>query len=225
MNASRNRCWTWGWQAAVLGLVLATGFGCSPSLLWFLNRGEEKTNAEHPLSARDGRKEIVVAVSVSSQHGNPAGVDLDLAERLGWHLKTLTEANKGTPIRLIDQNKVNAFVTNNPDKWALGNAGEFAQRVGADYWIDATVVSFSLMDKEFGGEICRGRALVDVRVFEAGQTKVKYQYTHQSQASLRSNDVGQKNLYRNKYVDQLATELAFKHVNHTADQARAMTKQ
>jgi hypothetical protein len=217
--------WRKCWQAAAVAVVVSTGFGCGPSFLWFLNRGDEKKNAEFPLTARDGKAEVVVAVSVTaSGHGVPAGVDLDLASKIGSQLKALSEANKGTPIRVIDQSKINAMVTNNPERWNLGNPGEFAQRCGADYWIDVNLISFSLQDREFGNEICRGSATVEVSVYEAGAAAPKYQYAHPSMATLRSVDVTQKNIYRNEYLGKLATEIAMKHINHKGEQERALKK-
>jgi len=221
---NRNRAWGLGWKVALLGLVLGTGFGCGPSTLWHLWKGEQDKNAEYPLTPPPGKKEVTVAISVTSQHGIPAGVDLDLASKIGSQLKVISEANKGTTIKVIDQTKVNNFVANDPSRWTLGNPGQFAQRVGADYWIDVSVLTYNLMDKEFGNEICRGSATLEVRVFEAGETAPKYQYPLVSQAVVRPNDVSQKNIYQNKYLGQLATEVVFKHVNYKADQERALMK-
>ena len=209
---------------ALFGLVLATGFGCGPSTLWHLWKGEQTKNAEYPLTPPEGKKEITVAVSVMSQHGIPAGVDLDLASKIGTQLKVISEANKGTPIKIIDQSKINGFVTNNRDRWALGNPGEFAQQLGADYWIDVSLLTFNLMDREFGNEICRGSATLNIRVYEAGNPSPKHDYPLVSQATLRTNDVAQKTIYRGEYIGRLATEVVFKHVNYKADQERALSR-
>jgi hypothetical protein len=214
----------WGWKAALFGLVLATGFGCGPGTWWHLLKGDQSKNAQFPLTPHNGKSEVTVAVSVTAQHGVPTGVDLDLASKFGEQLKVLSAANKGTPIKAFDQTKVNAFVTNYRDEWSLGNPGEFAKRLGVDYWIDVTVSDFSLMDKEFGNEICRGRATLEVSVYEAGEKKPKYQYPLMSQAPLRPTEVAKKSVYRGEYIGKLATELAFKHVDYKADQERALMK-
>jgi hypothetical protein len=221
---NRNRAWGWGWKAAALALVVGTGFGCGPGTLWHLWKGDQDKNALYPLTVPEGKKEVTVAVSVTSQHGIPAGVDLDLASKISSQLKVLSEVNKGTVIKVIDQSRVNGFVTNNPDRWTLGNPGDFAKQLGADYWIDVSVLTFNLMDREFGNEICRGSATLEVTVYEAGKPAPKYQYPHVSQAAIRPNDVAQKNIYRGEYIGKLATEVVFKHINHNADQERALLK-
>jgi hypothetical protein len=214
----------WGWKAALLALVLGTGFGCGPGTWWHLLKGDQQKDAEFPLTPPEGKKEVFVAVSVTAQHGVQAGVDLDLASKIGSQMTALSKENKTAPIKVIDQAKVNALVTNNPQKWNLSNPGEFAQRVGADYWIDVTLLEFSLSDKEYGNEICRGRATMEVAVYEAGKSAPKYQYPLVSQAPLRPNEVAQKGIYRGTYLGQLATEVAFKHLNYKADQERALMK-
>jgi hypothetical protein len=228
MNGNRDRVsnlnWGWGWKAATLALVLGTGFGCGPSTLWHLWKGDQAKNAEYPLTAPEGKREVTIAVSVMSQHGVPSGVDLDLASKIGSQMKTLSEANKGTPVRIVEQTKVNSFVTNNRDRWTLGNPGEFAKQIGADYWIDVSLLTYNLMDKEFGSEICRGSATLDVSVYEAGNQTPKHHYPLVSKAVVRPNDVAQKNIYQNDYLGQLATEVAFMHVNYKADQKRALMK-
>lgn len=220
----RHRGWSWGWKAAAVALVLGTGFGCGPSTIWHLWKGEQPKNAEHPLTPPEGKEEVTVAVFVTAQHGVPAGIDLDLASKIGTQMKMISEANDGVKVKTIDQAKVNSFVTNNRDRWNLGNPGDFAKQLGADYWIDVNLLTFSLMDREFGNELCRGSATVQVNVFEAGKSGALYQYTHVSQAVVRPNDVARKSIYQNEYLGKLATEIAFKHVNYKADQERALMK-
>ena len=156
--------------------------------------------------------------------GVPAGVELDLASKIGSQLKALAETNKGTKIVVVDQTKVNAFKTNDPNRWNTGNPGEFARQLGADFWIDVNVVTFKLMDRDFGGEICRGSANLEVSVYEAGKAEPKYSYPLPHQAQLKPTDVSQLNLYRNQYIGQLATEVAFQHVNYKGEQKRAQDK-
>ena len=217
------------WRRAAVATALMTAavfsFGCGPGTWWHLLKGDEAMKADHPLTPPEGKKEVIVAVSVTANHGVPIGSDLDLASKIGSQLKVLSETNKGTKIVVVDQAKVNNFKTTDPNRWGTGNPGDFARQLGADYWIDVTMVSLKLMDRDFGGEICRGSANLEVSVYEAGKGEPKYTYPLTHQAQLKPTDASQVNLYRNQYLGHLATEVAFQHVNYKGDQKRALEKQ
>jgi hypothetical protein len=216
----------WRRAAVVLAVVTAGVFtlGCGPGTWYHLLKGDETMKAEHPLTPAEGKKEVTVAVSVTPSQGVPVGADLDLAAKIGSQLKALSEVNKDVKVVVVDQSKVNSFKTNDPNRWMTGNPGDFAAKLGADYWIDVTLVSLKLMDRDFGGEICRGSATLEVAVYEAGQGEPKYTYPFTHQAQLKPTDPAQINLYRNQYLGQVATEVAFKHVKYKADQKRALEK-
>jgi hypothetical protein len=217
---------TWRRAAVAAGLLTAAvfTFGCGPATWWHLFKGDETMNADHPLTPPDGRKEATVAVSVSAGYGVPAGADLDLAAKIGSQLKVLAETNKDTPIKIVDQSKVNTFKTNDPNRWTVGNPGEFATKLGADYWVDVTITSLKLTDNTYGNEICCGHAELDVAVYEAGKGEPKYTYHITSQAQVRPISPDQLNSYRATYLGQVATEVAFKHVKYKMDQKRALEK-
>jgi hypothetical protein len=216
----------WRRVLAAVGVVTAGVFaiGCGPGTWYHLLKGDETMKAEHPLTPAAGKKEVTLAVSVTSSQGVPIGVDLDLASKVGAQLKALAETNKDTRILVVDQSKVNAFKTSDPNRWASGNPGDFAARLGADYWIDVTIVGLKLMDRDFGGEICRGSATLEVAVYEAGKAEPTYTYPFTHQAQLKPTDPSQINLYRNQYLGHLANEIAFKHVSYKAEQKRALDK-
>lgn len=216
------------WRRALVAVGVLTaaafGLGCGPGTWYHLLKGDEVMKADHPLTPAAGKKEVTLAVSVTSAHGVPAGVDLDLASKIGAQLKTLAETNKDTKIVVVDQSKVNAFKTSDPNRWASGYPGEFATALNADYWMDVTIESLKLMDRDFGGEICRGSATLTVAVYEAGKREPKHTYPYTHQAQLKPTDPSQINLYRNQYLGQLATHIAFQHVSYKADQKRALEK-
>lgn len=211
-----------------MGLTVITaavfGVGCGPGTFWHLLKGEQMMKAEHPLTPPDGESEVTVAVSVTAHQGVPIGIDLDLASKIGSQLTTFAELNDDTPVKVIDQSKVNAFKASDPTRWITHSPGEFAAKLGADYWIDVTVVSLKLMDRDLGNEVCRGSAVVEVAVYEAGKSAPKYTYTHTSLAQLKPTDPAQIAVYRNTYLGQLATELTFRHVKYKMDQKRALEK-
>mgnify|MGYP001807328737 CR=1 FL=1 len=211
--------------AAVVVLTAAAfGIGCGPGTWYHLLKGDEVMKADHPLTPPAGKKEVTLAVSVTSSQGVPIGADLDLAGKIGAQLKTLAETNKDTKIVVVDQSKVNAFKTSDPNRWASGNPGDFAAKLNADYWLDVTIVGLKFIDRDFGGEICRGSATLEVAVYEAGKAEPKYTYPFTHQAQLKPSDPSQLNLYRNQYLGQLATHIAFQHVSYKADQKRALEK-
>lgn len=216
------------WRRALVGVTVLTAVvfavGCGPGTWWHLLKGEETMKAEHPLPLPEGKREVTVAVSVSAAQGVSPGADLDLAAKIGSQMKTLAEANKDTKIVVIDQSRVNSFQASDPGRWSIGNPGEFATKMGADYWIDVTIQSLQLVDRELGGEVCRGKAELEVKVYAAGKAEPKYSYHHSSQAQLKPNDPQQLAAYRNHYLGQVATELAFEHINYKADQKRALEK-
>lgn len=220
-----RKFWRRAAVASALTLAAVFSFGCGPGTWYHLLKGDETIKAEHPLAPPEGKKEVLVAVSVTAAHGVSPGVDLDLANKIGSQLKVLSETNKDTKIVVVDQGKVNNFKTTDPNRWNTGNPGDFARQLGADYWIDVTVESLKLTDRDFGGEICRGSAAMQVAVYEAGKGEPKYTYPFTHQAQLKPTDLSQMNLYRNQYLGQLATEVAFHHVKYKADQKRALDKQ
>jgi hypothetical protein len=219
-----KRFWTLACCSAVVGLAVVFSVGCGPSTMWHLWKGEQNKDPDHPLTPPSGKKEIIVAVSVTATPGVPPGVDLDLASKIGSQMKVISEANNTYPIKLVESSKVNAIRTNDPEGWARGNPAQFAKKVGADFWIDVTLHNFSLVDRESAGEICRGRATLDVSVYEAGVSAPKFQYPLSNEAPLRPNDVTQMSIYRNEYIGKLATQIAFKHVKYKKPQEDAAMK-
>jgi hypothetical protein len=185
-------------------------------------KGDESMKPDHPLTPPEGKREVTVAVSVTPLQGVPIGADLDLAGKISSQLKMLAELNKDTKIVVVDQSKVNAFKTSDPNRWNTGSPADFATKLGADYWIDIRMDSLKLMDRDFGGEICRGSVTMEVTVYEAGKAEPKYSYPFTDQAQLKPTDPSQINLYRNEYLGQVATKIAFKHVKYKADQMRAL---
>jgi len=211
---------------AILGLAIAVvgATGCSAAGIWHMFKGEQPKAPDYPLSPREGKKEITVAISVTATPGIPPGVDLELAAKIGTQLKAVAEANNTHTILIVDSAKVNALRNNDPEQWARGNPGQFAKKVQADFWLDVTLHNFSLVDRESAGEICRGRATLDVSVYEAGVNSPKFTYPLNSEAPQRPNDIAQMNIYRNQYIGRLATQIAFKHVKYKKPQEDALMK-
>lgn len=225
MNRTAKRYY-WGVVAVILGLTF--GLGCSPlTTLWFL-RDDGKIKAAYQLEPRDGRKEVVVAVIVSpapeiSTKLQYAGLDRELAVAIG---KTLAEETAKEKVKMTTVNPADIarMQSQNPEKFAVTDPSEIAQRLGADYLIQVNLSQFSLFnDASFGKELPQGRAAMMVQVYEAGtESKKKYDYPFDWQAPLRPfGDVPASN-YHQSFVKELGKRIAQHHVKHTADREQGM---
>jgi len=225
MNRTAKRYY-WGVVTVVLGLTF--GLGCSPlTTLWFL-RDDGKLPAAYKLEPHNGRKDVVVAVIVTpapeiSTKLQFAGLDRELAAAIG---KTLVEETATAKVKMTTVNPVEVarMQSQNPEKFAVTDPSEVAQRLGADYLIQVNLSQFSLFnDTNFGKELPQGRAAMMVQVYEAGtESKKKYDYPFDWQAPLRPfGDVPASN-YQQTFVKDLGKRIAQHHVKHTADRERSM---
>ena len=224
---------TWFRRGVLTLLLTIFGFGCGPSLLWFLNRGDEYKDPEPgcKFTPAEGKKTVTVAVIVTAPnhittHPSMMGVDRDLEAKIGSQLTLLSKIPKDSAITVVDTGKVDQLRQSNPELWNTASMADIAKKLGADYVLDVTLASLSFFDQQTGKEICRGNSSVSVSVYDAvGTGKPLTQYGHQSNAPLRDTSSLPVHLYRNTYLDRLATEIALKHVKHKADRERDLSKQ
>ena len=224
---------TWFRRGVLTALLTIFGFGCGPSLLWFLNRGDEYKDPATgcKFEPKEGKKTVSVAVLVTASNQiltnpNMAGVDRDLEAKIGAKIAELSKIPKDSAITVVDSTKIDRLRQENPNLWNTGSMSEIAKALGADYVLDVTLASMSFFDQQTGKEICRGNASLSVSVYDSvGSGKPLTQYGHQSNAPLRDTSSLPVNLYRNTYLDRLSTEIALKHVKHKAEQERDLTKQ
>jgi hypothetical protein len=220
MNRTKKflRCY----QGFVVAALFFLGTGCSPQMLWFLNRGDDKTPAQYPLVTKDSKKEITIAVVVTA---NPAllsfpdfsGLDRDLATSLGQMFVEETMKDK-KQVKVIDQTKIAQLKQKNGAKWDLQSRSEIAKELGADFLMEIDIAEFSLYSKETGREVCHGKATVNVKVYEAsGDGSAKFPYGHTSQPPLSSANNTSPTHYKQFLVKYLAKEIMQKHVPHTAE--------
>ena len=212
--------WYQGFVA--LGLF-ACGIGCSPQMLWFLNRGDDKEPASlQPLEAKDGKKEYTVAVLATA---NPAllsfpefsGIDRDLAVALSQSLAEETVKDK-QKVKVVDQTKISQLKQKNGPKWDLMSRSEIAKELGADHLIEVDISQFSLYNKDTGREVCHGKATVAVKVYDAtGDGSAKVEYGHVAEPPLSFAGSTSPMHYKQFLIKHLAKELMHKHIPHTAD--------
>ena len=221
MNRTAKRSF-WGVVVAILGLTF--GLGCSPlTTLWFL-RDDGKLPAQYKLEPKDGKREVTVAVIVTPAPGIStklqfASLDRDLATAIG---KTLVEetAKEKVKVGVVDQSKIARMQSINPEKFAVTDPSEIAQRLGADYLIQVNLSQFSLDAGGFGKELPQGTAAMMVTVYEAGVAAKKYDYPFDWQAPQKVVGDGPVSNYQQGFVTQLGKRIAQHHVKHTADRER-----
>jgi len=219
---NRSTKWLRFYQLFVMAGLVASGIGCSPALLWFLNRGDDKAPAQYPLVTKDGKKEVTVAVIATANAGllnypEFSGIDRDLAASFGQMLVEETTKDKHK-VKVVDQAKVNDLRNKNPLNWDIANRSQLAKDLGADHLIEVHISKFSLYDKDFGRDICKGTVAVDVKVYDAtGNGSAKIEYSHTAQPPLRSTDGSSPMAYKQILIKHVAKDLMHKHVPHTAE--------
>ena len=224
---------TWFRRGVLTALLTIFGFGCGPALLWFLNRGDEYKDPTPGCKfvPKEGKKAVTVAVVVTASHQilttpGMEGVDRELESKIGAKISDLSKVPKDSEITVVDSSKLDQLRQSNPNLWNTASMSEIAKALGADYVLDVTLSSLSFYDRQTGREICRGHATVSVAVYDAvGNGKPLTQYGHSSDAPLRDTSSLPVNLYRNTYMERLATEIALKHVKHKAEIERELSKQ
>lgn len=225
MNRTAKRAY---WGIVALPLVLTFGLGCSPLTGLWLLKDDGKVPAAYKLEPKEGRKEVVVAVLVSTapEVGTKpqfATLDRDLAIAIG-HTLTEESAKEKVKVTVIDPTKVERMRSLNPERFDTAERGEIAQRLGADYLLQVNLTDFGLYGSGFGKELPQGHAGMEVAVYEAGATNgtKKYDYPFGWEAPQRATGDIPASGYQRWFVAELGKRIAQHHVKHTADRERGM---
>ena len=224
MNRTAKRVY---WGVVVTVVALTFGLGCSPltTIAWL--RDDGKAPAQYKLEPHEGKKEVTVAVIVTlsadiSTKPQFADLNRDLAAAVG---KTLVEetAKEKVKVKVVEQSKIEKLQNASPERFAVTNRSEIAQRLGADYLISVELSRFGLFAGGFGRELPQGSAAMMISVFEAGTDgKTKYEYPFDWQAPQRTTgDIPASN-YQQGFVTLLGKKIAEHHVKHTADREQSM---
>jgi len=200
------------------GLAAFAAMGCNPATLYFLMRGDDKVQPNIPLPAKDGKKEVTVAILAN---GSPslsydfAGAERELVALAAQQMMTETKEDKH-PIRVIEQGKVDKFKAANPN-WKTLSGGAVGKQLGADYVIDLTLTSMSMYQPEYGQEFFQGRASLQVVVYDtATPDKPLRDYVHNSMEEPKSTAADSPAGYRRSFVAKVAQEVAYRHIPHVA---------
>ncbi len=216
-----RRSTAWRRWVIGLGLLALASMGCSPSTLWFLMRGDDKKPPEVPLPAKEGKKEVTVAILASAAPtlgADPAfaGTERELAVLVGQRMAEETKDDR-RPIRVIDQAKIEHFKATAPQDWRVMDPAAVGKKLGADYVLDLTLESMSIFQPEYGREFYQGRATGTVAVYDTDKPGQKLQdYPLLSVGEQRSTAALTPAGYRKWFVTKVATEIANRHVPHVA---------
>jgi hypothetical protein len=221
MNQDRTRI-IWRRCAIALSLLAMFGFGCSPSTLFFLMRGDDKREPVIPLPAKEGKDHVMVAIFTSSSPTvglDFAGSERELGQLIGQTMTRETAGEK-RPIRIVEQSKVDR-ARNTPGRdWRTANLASLGKELEADYVLDITVNSMSMNQPEFGGEFYQGRANLQVVVYDSDRPEAPISdYPHTVTGQNKGVIHGSSSQYRKNFLQQVATEIAHQHISHIAVQA------
>jgi hypothetical protein len=211
-------------RRAVLGGLLCAAFmGCSPSTLWFLFKGDEKAPAKYALEPKGGRSEIAVLVMAypSPTLGMDfAGADKDVAAQVGKRLAEETKEERR--ITVVDPAKLERLKNTPGQDWRTLSPAAVGAKLGADYVIEVTLTSMTMMPPQYGGEYYEGSASYDVVVYDTAQPDAAYkQYSHTSTTPLKGKESVTPSMYRKMLLERVATDIAWHHVPHVSDRDSA----
>lgn len=198
--------------------VFALAVGCNPAALsYFLFKGDGKAPADYPIAPPEGKKEVVVALTISAPNAPVefAGVDRDLTRLLSQILVEQTKGKKNE-IRVIDQGKIDRFKAQTPG-WKTMPQAEVAKALGADYLIDAKVTNLSLYEAGTGRLMYQGQGTVDSEVYEAATGKQHSHYFVNAKLDSKFAETVPASQYRALLVQRIADEMSWKHIPHVSD--------
>jgi hypothetical protein len=210
-------------RIAVLAAVVTTlSVGCDPiASMYFLFRGDSKTPAEVPLPPKEGKKDITVAVLVTTQNQSWefAAVDRELAADIGRRMFEQTKDGK-CPIRVVEQAKIDRLKASNP-QWRALSAIELGKQLGADYLLDLTLESMTLYEPGTGKLMYQGQATVEATAYDVATgsqlTNGGHYYLNTKMPSEPASEMLMAQ-YKRKLVERIADEVTWKHVAHANDQ-------
>lgn len=218
----------WAKRGVWLTLAAVIAIGCNPITLPFvLLRTEAKIPAQYPLRPKEGPKhgkdeEIKVLVLASMAPGavTPefAGSDRELAAAIAKKLPEVGKANKEV-FTVVPPHQLDTFKMQNPN-WRGLRAAAIGKKLGADYVIEVTLGGLQMYQPGALNQIYEGKAQVAVEVSdttaERGEAKYSYPFTLNHPGFPRPADAMSPSQFKLEFLDKLAQEIVFRHVDHKA---------
>lgn len=218
----------WAKRGVWLTLAAVLAIGCNPITLPFvLLRTEAKIPAQYPLRPKEGPKrdkdeEIKILVIANMAPGSVsvefAGIERELASAIAKTLPEVGKENKET-YSVIPPSQFDTFKMQNPN-WRTMRAGMIGKRLGADYVIEMTVSGLQMYQPGTQNNIYEGKAQVGVDVTDtaasAGATTTPYVVSFAYPGFARPADTMPPAQFKLEFVQKLAQEIVFRHIDHKA---------
>lgn len=235
MNQNRSKLAKWYCRAVWAGLVVVASIGCNPlNTIAFMFAKDEKVPARYPLAfAKDGPKKDKDEVQVLLlPHVAPGSsptffnTERELAAELARVLPEMAKENKNkVKLKIVSPAQVDKFKAANSN-WRKMTAGEVGHKLGADFVLEIELSRLRLYQPDTGMErIYEGRAEVTVNIYEidadGGKFKDSYpiSFAHPRDRMIRSASMMSESEFKKQYIENLAVEIAHRHVDHKASNA------
>jgi hypothetical protein len=219
----------WAKRGVWLTLAAVLTIGCNPITLPFvLLRTEAKLEAQYPLRPKEGPKkdkdeEIKILILAGMAPGSVtvefAGIERELAAAIAKKLPEVGKANKEV-FTVIAPHQLDTFKMQNPS-WRSMRAAAIGKRLGADYVLELTASGLQMYQPGALNSIYEGRAQVAVEVTDtaaekAAEPRYRYVQSFNHPGFPRSADAMPPAQFKLEFVDKLAQEIVFRHVDHKA---------
>jgi hypothetical protein len=218
----------WAKRGVWLTLAAVMTIGCSPiTLTSFLLRSDTKLPAQYPLRPKEGPKkdkdqEIKVLVLASLAPGSVTpefvGSDRELAAAIAKKLPEVGKANKEV-YTVVAPHQLDTFKMQNPH-WRGMKAAQIGKRLGADYVIELTLGGLQMYQPGALNQIYEGKAQVAADVTDTADTTgaahPHYEFTFAHPGFPRPADSISPSQFKMEFLDKLAQDIVFRHVDHKA---------
>ena len=220
MNAYKK----WAKRSVWLTLAAVMTIGCNPlQTIGFIFRDDPKVPAKYPLRPKEGVKkdeEIAVLILCDQRQGLPielSGAYRELAEDMGRLLPEMAKANK-EKVRVISASELTKYQSMHSN-WRTLPPSQIGKALGADCVIQVYIASANIYQAGTQNQLYDGKGEVEVNVYDLHDTKdPERHYSHHYEYKPNKSpdrDATNPSLFRQGYLQRLAVELLWYHVEHT----------
>jgi hypothetical protein len=222
----------WARRGVWLTLAAVLAIGCNPITLPFmLLRSEAKIPAQYPLRPKEGPKhdrdeeiKVLILASMSPGSATPdfVGSDRELAAAIARKLPEIGKENKEV-YTVISPRQVDTFKTQNPG-WKTMSAAKIGKKLGADYVIELSLGGLQLYQPGTNNLLYDGQAQVSVELTDTADPTAepkRYVHSFRHPGYPRSADSMPPAQFKLEFMDKLARDLVFYHIEHKAAEGLA----
>jgi hypothetical protein len=218
----------WTKRGVWLTFAAVMTIGCNPiTLTSFLLRSDEKLPAQYALRPKEGPKhdkdaEIKILIMAGMAPGGMTaefvGSERELASAIAKKLPEVGKANKEV-YTVVPPHQFDTFKMQNPN-WRTMKAATIGKRLGADYVFELTLSGLQMYQQGALNQIYEGKAQLAVAVTdtteERGEPKYRYEFTVAHPGFPRPADSMSPSQFKMEFVEKLAQEVVFRHIDHKA---------